>query len=226
MDESFRALVPVACNTKAYQDKIEALYNKYIKGFSGQITITGGAVRDIILNKPIRDIDIYILEWNFPEYMAYLDGLEITEDTFYDDDKASKEDKEMYCHLPIRRRIVGRYKGDMVDILCMRNNFDVTAPSISSLHTVGISQCGIKKDGSIYTSELFHKDVKDKMITMTRLDWGHAKSMKYFMKLYDKYQYPLRIAPKKEDNITTVSMMTGVTATLPSWVGVATTVTP
>jgi hypothetical protein len=83
-----------------------------------------------------------------------------------------------------------------VNLIGLRHHEDKTlnVENVTRKFNLGICQAGIQLDrGKIIIGDEFRRDYKDKQITLYRTDWGYEASLKQFIKLQEKYPWPLRI---------------------------------
>lgn len=161
--------------------------------------ICGGYVRDTICDKPIRDIDLYVAEGDYEAVYLLLSGthafvVETDQDSneymhqsvVYQEEFDMLDEVHAQCGLPT----------SVVNLIGLRNHEDknLNVEAVIGKFNLGICKAGIQLDrGRITICEEFKRDYKDKQITLYRTDWGHEGSLKQFIKLQEKYPWPLRI---------------------------------
>lgn len=152
--------------------------------------ISGGCIRDTLLKKTVKDIDIFMSERAILDYLSLFGKTKKDcRTTWYSDNKKARDNYE-------NADIVGTYElllsNDFnefnVNIITMRDNFD--AKEICDRHAFGICKCSLSKDG-LYLSEEFKEDFYNKQMTLYRTNWGHEQTLKYFMRLYPKLGLPM-----------------------------------
>jgi hypothetical protein len=159
--------------------------------------ICGGYVRDTICDKLIRDIDLYVAEGDFNGVHLMLSGTHAFTELL-------GEDTPEYQHQNITQQVefgllaehVGELPTETVNLIGLRHHEDKTlnVENVTRKFNLGICQAGIQLDrGKIIIGDEFRRDYKDKQITLYRTDWGYEASLKQFIKLQEKYPWPLRI---------------------------------
>jgi hypothetical protein len=162
-----------------------------------ECVIAGGFVRDMILDRPYRDIDLYVQGHSFGSVFTEITG----ERPNWRDAKADESSAE-YLHQAISHQqevtplavLLDRYKelltGHPVNIIGLRGGEEARGEDVVSRFNFGICQAWISMGGSGTTDE-FRKDAARKHITLLRTDWGREASMRQYEKLSKKYEWPL-----------------------------------
>lgn len=164
--------------------------------------VCGGYVRDTVLDRPIRDVDLYVAEQDFGMAYRHLFGkVNIPVESF-------DSDSEEYKHQSITMRAERDLSAELadglglpvrtVDLIALNGNVEVNAREITDRFNLGISKAGIDV-GGLYVSPDLRADADDQMITLLRTSWGYESSMKKFVKLQAKYPWPLRIKQQEYD---------------------------
>ena len=161
----------------------------YENTYNSPLIISGGCIRDTLLEKPIKDIDIYIPFETFSYATEFFGTPNIQMGCYY---THNNDRKTIYEHTMLASTTYINFKHYNINLMCMAFGFTLTKQNLNNLHAIGLSQCTLDING-LEVSEMFIKDVEDQQMTLTRLDWGLDQSLRYFMKLYKKYEYPLRI---------------------------------
>jgi hypothetical protein len=180
-----------------------------IKASTGvQTVVCGGAIRDTLNFRPVRDVDLYVhqqhyvtvyellngrkpdeedLEWN-PDNPAYVHQTIMYQEEFQFDRKRMRPLPESF---PDRVNLIG-----VQDARPWRGRKDKDLiKHIISKYNFGICMIGIGCDREIVTDPRYDEDVKTQSITLYRSDWGREASMRQFEKLNKKYEgWPLREA--------------------------------
>lgn len=160
--------------------------------------ICGGYVRDTICDKPIRDIDLYVSASDYEAVAQFLTGER--SQLCVQHDAASAE----YIHQSIalqeefdlRDELRSDLPTNRVNLIGLRETEDryINVQYVTERFNLGICKAGIElRSDRIIIGDEFRRDYKDKQITLYRTDWGHEATMKQFIKLWDKYPWPLRI---------------------------------
>jgi hypothetical protein len=159
--------------------------------------ICGGYVRDTICDKPIRDIDLYVAEGDYEAVYLMLSG---THAFLSEINESSPE----YVHQNVAHQeefdLIDNLRADLptdrINLIGLRHHEDKTlnVGAVISKFNLGICKAGIELTaGRIVIGDEFRRDYKDKQITLYRTDWGHEASLKQFIKLQEKYPWPLRV---------------------------------
>lgn len=147
--------------------------------------VAGGAVRDMLLGKEIRDIDVYI---TMPPGSA-----------------ANKASFITKCLGSFENSLLWKYMGGKFDyeysndgIVAVFNNkrlnadfiFIKDAPSrhVAEQFGCGLSQALLYSTGIVATTDLFQTDAKEKSITFFTPERGKYPKRKYIRKLKNKYE--------------------------------------
>lgn len=178
---------------KRYFNKLKKAFLLPEYGIKINPIISGGCIRDTLLEKPVKDIDIFLPKNEVDTFLAYFGkSARDCKCTFYWEDTNMKE---QYRH----SNILATYEIDIypptasetffVNIIVLTDN--MTKDEICDRHAFGICQCALDKDG-FYFSDAFIKDYINKTMTLMRTEWGYDQTMKYFIRLYNKLKMPMR----------------------------------
>lgn len=160
--------------------------------------ICGGFVRDAICERNYRDIDIYVDDRQFRDALERLGCSDLP----YSADHP-EEGSDAYVHQSVRSQVefvaeatlramfpmLQGHNINLVGLLTMGDPEDIV-----SRFNLGVCQAGLARR-QLFTSLTFRQDVEDKAITLLRDDWGYEATMKQFLKLQEKYPWPLRVPP-------------------------------
>lgn len=152
--------------------------------------ICGGYARDTILDRPIRDIDLYVCNSMYKDVHDHIALAGKFEWKLIDTDgdayvHQSVHQQAEYYLLPGLQRRFG-FDVDVVNIVGLGSDIGIKCEDVCSRFNIALSQAGISKDG-LYRSDNFDKDVRDKAITVLRTDWGIEGTRKSIKKLWTKY---------------------------------------
>lgn len=156
--------------------------------------ICGGYARDAICDKPIRDVDLYVSEHDWMKASGLLRG-----DCIDPRERAVPQDSPEYMHQSIRDQLEFSIEEgsfglptNTVNLIGIKH-MEVTVDNVIERYNFGLCKAGIGPHGLVSYDD-FYNDYKDKQITLFRLDWGYEASFKQWLKLQDKYPWPMRMA--------------------------------
>lgn len=164
--------------------------------------ICGGYVRDTICDKPIRDIDLYVAEGDYEAVYLLLSGTRAFLDEI-DEDSAEYQHQNVVQQeeFELRPEFRADLPTSMLNLIGLRHHEDKTlnVDNVIGKFNLGICKAGIQLDrGGVVICDEFRRDYKDKQITLYRTGWGHEASLKQFIKLQEKYPWPLRVHQQEE----------------------------
>lgn len=174
---------------------------RYLANNEVTAVICGGYARDTICDKPIRDVDLYVGEHNWLKAYNLFDKEcePVLED---DSDPRVSEDSPEYMHQSIRTQLEFMVRPDSfgvfgletnrINLIGLKDHTEVTVDEVIGRYNFGICKAGIDSE-RISIDQDFKGDYKQGMITLLRTDWGHEASMKQWLKLQDKYPWPMRL---------------------------------
>lgn len=141
--------------------------------------LMGGAVRDTLLGKPVKDYDVYINFEYFSELEAYLEelGLEYEEHLYIKGD-AAYDHQYLWNVLDI--------KGDALDWQIMLYDPQKSFRDILDSFDIGLCMVALNGDMLIQT-EKFLKDKDSKTLTVYRNGWGETGVEAHINRLLEKY---------------------------------------
>ncbi|QPC44945.1 hypothetical protein HW532_20930 [Kaustia mangrovi] len=173
---------------------------KWLAGMEIVAYICGGYVRDSITGNQYRDVDIYVSEEHFANASISLRrrGICATED-MSNTDEYIHQSVSMQEEFNVKDSVAAQFpilNGHAVNLVGIHSGFTLT--NIVDRFNLGICQAGLSHN-ALYTTEAFNRDRQDHMITLLRTDWGHEASLKQFIKLQQKYPWPMRIKPENAD---------------------------
>lgn len=154
------------------------------------VVISGGCIRDTVLGKPVKDIDIFISYREVEDYLS-LFGKTIKDckTTFYWEGKKERQDYENVDIVGTYELTISNDFNDFeVNIIAMNANY--SREQICNRHAFGICRCALDKDGFYFSPE-FKKDFRNKTMTLFRTEWGLEQTMRYFFRLYPKLKMPM-----------------------------------
>lgn len=143
--------------------------------------LTGGAMRDLLHGKPIKDLDIFVRYCN--SAMADVD------DEFHFNHCYQRINSDVATYLGMTE-VLGVSGYDMkpypLNIIYLDDSVTDTLDEIITRNDFGICQVGLGCNGQIAWTEAFEKDVVNKTFTNTRHnDWPRA--IKWWERLQEKY---------------------------------------
>lgn len=176
-----------------------------IKASTGARTVVcGGAIRDALNDRPVRDIDLYVHYEDYEKVYKLLTGR--TPDW---EDVCTDSDSPAYKHQMVhyqeefqmdkkRMRPLPDSVPEHVNLIGVNCSYPEPHPAadwiweIIGKYNFGICMVGMGSDGLIVWDERYTQDVKTQSITLYRIDWGREASMRQFEKLNKKYEgWPL-----------------------------------
>jgi hypothetical protein len=189
--------------TDEYIAKLTSLLND-IKASTGKnCFIAGGAIRDWCLNKPVRDIDLYVANGSFYAVMELLTGSRQEYKAFGGDDPAYQHQYiDAQCEFELdTRRLRFEWPLDMptrINLIQVQQDIIVNFSHGQGIETIlsafnfGICRIALSPSGEVWKHKSFTRDAIDQKITLYREDWGVERSILHFWKLHTKYGWPLR----------------------------------
>lgn len=163
--------------------------------------IAGGFVRDSIIGRPFRDVDLYV-PYDGHGFSKVYKALTGNDDDGY---AVTDESSDEYVHQSIQYQIEVEpasdwqnahpllLQGHSVNIIGLNSGTPCTGTEIVARYNLGICQAWISKE-SYATEGSFSDDVRDKQITLLRSEWGYEATFKQWIKLQSKYRWPLRMS--------------------------------
>jgi len=176
---------------------------------STKVILAGGAVRDALLERPIKDYDLFVSEDVFPAWKAIMDG---------DHAPGSFADHVSTWAIPL---VSGTYEdtafgseiasiyefphpdtGTEVQVMFLRKAV-VANQKLSdyvSRMDLGLSKVAVRSDGDWYISEQFREDVRNRNMTFVARDLGSQdveRSTRRFTRLHNKYPGYTFVVPEE-----------------------------
>lgn len=158
------------------------------------VIVAGGAVRDFLNDRPVRDIDTYCSEQDFANIAWHLCPKPDKDTLFTQVQKAwETRNEEEYRHQSISVRLelqtTSRWP---IDLIGLRDDSTVTsmitAEEVTSKFNIGFSQVAyVSGYPMIYSSEAYKKDNRDQTLTVLREEWGLPATQAAVEKVLKKY---------------------------------------
>ncbi len=174
----------------------ELLADLKTEDFQYPVLIAGGAIRDMIMCRPYRDIDLYCHEEDYYGIYSYLNPTvegskrsAILSDSYED----SKSDE--YIHQSIAAQVIfdNREYG-LINLIALQKGNAITCEEVTGRFNIGFNQAAY--DGyDVYVSAQFYRDVTEATLTVLRQDWGFDGTEKCIKKLQNKYPSMCAVFP-------------------------------
>lgn len=159
--------------------------------------VCGGALRDEFNIKPVRDIDLYVdsnewtkiydlltdVTWNYANVEWFQNGDDAYEHQYIQ----MHEEFDLSDHLKAVWPEIANHK---IDLVGLRNDSTVTADidgrQIAERFNLGMSQIWLEPQGVRFTQQ-FADDMRNRVNTVLRTDWGFEGTRKAADKFLAKY---------------------------------------
>lgn len=148
--------------------------------------IAGGSVRDNLLGRPIKDIDLYVPR--IPPKLSKLIGMPLI--------GFMSTDSDEYRHAYIHGRAKGELDGYEVDVILLKDGVD-GPEDLFQTWTIGLCKVYMsllvnaisKEVAGVMTTvtDEFEQDRNNKTITFTERGWGEEGCAKHLARVQAKY---------------------------------------
>ncbi len=176
-----------------------------IKSLGQHAFIAGGFIRDCLLDRPARDIDLIMNCTDAIKTIKTFTTIDVNGK--YEDDTIKQRWKwygqadEKYQHAYIMGEGEFDIDGITIDFIGWNDGrYTGTTPTlklVADINNWGICQCSYDVlTGEFYFSDQFLYDTTHKIHTLCRTGWGVAGSMKHLLRLMEKYNWPTPNIPE------------------------------
>lgn len=146
---------------------------QHLSGVFGTGAIMGGAVRDTLCQRPVKDIDFYVDYAEMRGSRIHMEWLK-SGDVAYDHQYlwGVEDDAYEYAGYPVQLMVNQRG----ISPLAVLHKFDI-----------GLCMCAIDTEGNLYTTPEFSTDRANSTLTIYRHGWGETGVQKHVERLKKKY---------------------------------------
>jgi len=152
-------------------------------------------MRDNALGRPWRDIDVYVRSCDYPDAEEHLCDPDLDwadmPGVHFDKGNPAYDHQLISNQREFTSKLVEPIKGATINLIGVRSD-KLSVESVVSKFNLGICMIGTNGVGA-YIDKRFTLDMADQQITLYRSEWGHEGSMKQWIKLQQKYPWPLRL---------------------------------
>ncbi len=135
-----------------------------------EVVIGGGALRDLIFEKPIKDIDLWVNSHEADEAFL-LANLEARDHGLGPDTPGVSQPTAAHTVNTVYR---GTWDGSRVEVIVLDKPKILTARTIVDTFDLGFCQVGMGRDGMMYVSDAFLKDGYEHAITVVQDGTPHS----------------------------------------------------
>lgn len=187
---------------KVFLTGLVSLMNDIKASTGAQTVVCGGAIRDALNFRPVRDIDLYCHWQSYVKVYELLNGRKPDEDDLND----WSPDNPAYVHQTImwqeefqfdkkRMRPLPDNIPDRINLIGVQDSKPWKGRSdkglighIISKYNFGICMIGMGANGVVTADARYEKDIKNQTITLYRSEWGRDASIAQYLKLSKKYE--------------------------------------
>ncbi len=181
-------------NRKALIDWFSAR-RETLRGVDTLYTIGGGAIRDLLLDKEVRDLDISCSVGHMGTLRRRF-GIEIA----CSEHPEQGDDKYEHLYIYTIEKGYSELLGHSVELIGINPEIPVDAKSVSDRICNGLCKVAWDNKNGLYIDPMFYQDVDNRTMTLVEREWGRAGVDRHTQKLLKKFPdfRVIDLRPKEE----------------------------